>query len=64
MGDVNWDLDLNLDLKPVDSDLRPMYLDLTISNSEDLEKGDMDLPLWDLTTSLLKTTASCFAALR
>ena len=32
-----------------DLDLRPVDLDLTISESENL---DSDLPLWDLTTSL------------
>ena len=51
---MNWDLNL----RPVDLDLRPMDLDLTISKSEDLhldsdlEKEDLDLPLWNLTTSL------------
>jgi len=34
-----------------------MDLDLTISESEDLEEDDLnlDLPLWDLTTSLGKS---------
>ena len=35
----------------MDLDLRPVDLVLTISESEHLEK-DLDLPLWDLTTSL------------
>jgi hypothetical protein len=46
----------DLDLRPVGSDLRPKDLDLTISESEDsdLKEEDLgvDLPLWDLTTSL------------
>ena len=51
---MNWDLNL----RPVDFDSRPLDLDFTISKSEDLhldsdlEKEDLDLPLWDLTTSL------------
>ena len=51
---VEWDLDLNLDLRPVDLALD---VDLTISESEnldsDLEEENLDLPLWDLTTSLI-----------
>ena len=56
---MDWDLNLNLDLRPVDFDLRPMNLDLQpldldlmISKSEDL---DSDLPLWDSTKSLTAT---------
>jgi len=37
----------------LDWNLRPVNLDLTISESEDLGEEDLDLPLWDLTTSLV-----------
>ena len=36
----------------MDLDLRPKDLDLTISEKVDLEEEDLDLPLWDSTTSL------------
>jgi len=48
---------VDLDLRSKDLDLQPMDLDLTISESEDLdlkeEDSDLNLPPWDLTTSLV-----------
>ena len=41
-------LKLDFNRRPEGLDLRPKDLDLRISESE-----DMDLPLWDLTTSLV-----------